>query len=295
MTHPLPIATFSIAATDGQDWGIAVASKFLAVGSVVPAAVAGVGAIATQAMGNTAYKSDGLRHLREGLTAAEVVAALTAADPDRDHRQLGVVDKDGNGATYTGSACFDWAGGRVGPGVACQGNILSGPEVVDAMMASFSSSQGALTSRLLAALAAGDEAGGDRRGRQSAAILVVRANAGYGGHDDRMVDLRVDDHPQPVAELNRLLRLWRLHFESPDQEQLVPLDQDVLERVRRALFQLGRTVPDASADETLDALQAWAGMENLEERCGSRTLMDPLVMSLLEERAWARLHPGTAT
>ena len=283
----MPIATFSIAATDGRDWGVAVASKFLAVGSVVPAAVAGLGAIATQAMGNTSFKSDGLRHLEQGLPAADVVAVLTAADPDRDHRQLGVVDKDGNGATFTGSACFDWAGGRVGRGVACQGNILTGPEVVDAMMASFTSSHGGLTSRLLGALVAGDEAGGDSRGRQSAAILVVRANAGYGGHDDRMVDLRVDDHQRPIPELQRLVRIWRLHFEAPDPTELVPLDQEVLELVQRSLCRLGRTEPTASREETLDALQAWAGMENLEERCRSRDQIDPLVMGLLEERASA--------
>ncbi len=288
----MPIATFSIAATDGQDWGVAVASKFLAVGSVVPAAVAGLGAIATQAMGNTSFKADGLRYLDQGLAAADVVATLTAADPDRDHRQLGVVDKDGNGATFTGSACFDWAGGRVGPGVACQGNILTGPEVVDAMMASFTSSHGGLTGRLLESLVAGDEAGGDRRGRQSAAILVVRTNAGYGGHDDRMVDLRVDDHPRPIPELQRLVRIWRLHFETPDPAELVPLDEAVLERVRRCLYRLGRTEPTASREEAVDALQAWAGMENLEERCRSRDQVDPLVMSLLEERASGQPERG---
>ena len=288
----MPIATFSIAATDGQDWGVAVASKFLAVGSVVPAAVAGLGAIATQAMGNTSFKADGLRYLDQGLAAADVVATLTAADPDRDHRQLGVVDKDGNGATFTGSACFGWAGGRVGPGVACQGNILTGAEVVDAMMASFTSSHGGLTGRLLESLVAGDEAGGDRRGRQSAAILVVRANAGYGGHDDRMVDLRVDDHPRPIPELQRLVRIWRLHFETPDPAELVPLDEAVLERVRRSLYRLGRTEPTASREEAVDALQAWAGIENLEERCRSRDQVDPLVMSLLEERASGQPERG---
>ncbi len=279
------IATFSIAATDGTDWGVAVASKFLAVGSAVPAAAAGVGAIATQAMANTAYRPDGLRWLGQGLPAAEVVAALTGADPEREHRQLGVVDKAGGAATYTGSACFSWAGGRTGPGCACQGNILAGPEVVDAMMADFAASHGGLTSRLLGALVAGDTAGGDRRGRQSAAILVVRAGAGYGGFDDRMVDLRVDDHTEPIPELVRLVDLWRLHFEAPDPEQMLPLDDQLLERVRRSLTRMGRTAATASREQTLDALQAWAGMENLEERCHSREQMDPLVMRLLEERA----------
>ncbi|MHB1501261.1 MAG: DUF1028 domain-containing protein [Candidatus Dormibacteria bacterium] len=178
MSTSMPIATFSIAATDGTDWGVAVASKFLAVGSAVPAAAAGVGAIATQAMANTAYRPDGLRWLNQDLPASEVVAALTGADPEREHRQLGVVDRAGGAATYTGSACFSWAGGRTGPGCACQGNILAGPEVVDAMIADFAASHGGLTGRLLGALLAGDAAGGDRRGRQSAAILVVRAGQG---------------------------------------------------------------------------------------------------------------------
>lgn len=282
------IATFSIVATDGRDWGVAVASKFLAVGSVVPAATAEVGAVATQAMGNTSYKNEGLRLLAQGRSATEVVAALTGADPDRDHRQLGVVDRDGNAATFTGSACFEWAGGRVGAGVACQGNILAGPEVVDAMMAAFAPSRGALAGRLLEALAAGDRAGGDRRGRQSAAVLVVRPNAGYGGRDDRMVDLRVDDHQDPIPELTRLMHLWRLQFESPDPADLVPVDEQMLDRLRHSLQRLGRVGTTASRDETLDALQAWAGMENLEERCRSRDHVDPLVLSLLEERAAAQ-------
>jgi len=275
------IATFSIAATDGTDWGVAVASKFLAVGTAVPGAASGVGAIATQALANTSYKAEGLRLLSQGLSAEDVVEQLTKADDGRDHRQLGVVDGSGGAATYTGSACFDWAGGKVGPGCACQGNILAGEAVVDALLDSFVGSGGPLTSRLLEALQAADLAGGDRRGRQSAAILVVRAEAGYGGFDDRMVDLRVDDHETPIPELFRLVDLWRVHFEEPDSADLIPIDAEVLERLRAALYKRGLVSASAPREETLDAFQAWAGMENLEQRCRSRDLVDPLVLRVL--------------
>ncbi len=275
------IATFSIAATDGTDWGVAVASKFLAVGAAVPAAASGSGAIATQALANTSYKVEGLRLLSSGVGAQDVVEQLTGADEGRDHRQLGVVDRSGGAATYTGSACFDWAGGKVGPGCACQGNILAGEAVVDALLDQFRSSGGSLASRLLRALEAGDMAGGDRRGRQSAAILVVRAGAGYGGFDDRMVDLRVDDHETPIPELVRLVDLWRVHFEEPDASELLPLDAEVVERLRQALFSRGLVAAGAPREQTLDAFQAWAGMENLEQRCQSRDLIDPLVLRVL--------------
>lgn len=279
------IATFSIAATDGVDWGVAVASKFLAAGSVVPAAASGVGAIATQAMGNTSYKAEGLRLLREGASAASVVEMLTEADPERAHRQLGVVDRTGQAASYTGSACFDWAGSKTGPGFTCQGNILTGPEVVDAMAASFEASSGPLAGRLLESLRAGDHSGGDSRGRQSAALLVVRSGAGYGGFDDRMMDLRVDDHPQPIPELERLVRLWRLHFETPNVAEMIPIDDKVLKLLRSGLERLGRLSGAVSDEQVLDAFQRWAGMENLEERCTSRKLVDPLVLSALADAA----------
>lgn len=285
MPTPSPVrrvATFSIAATDGVDWGVAVASKFLAVGSAVPAAAASVGALATQALANTSYKGRGLELLAQGRTAGEVVEILTAADPQREHRQLGVVDRDGGAATFTGSACFEWAGGRTGKGCACQGNILAGAQVVDSLLSSFEISQGRLSERLLRALAAGDAAGGDRRGRQSAAILVVRAGAGYGGFDDRMIDLRVDDHPQPVAELGRLVDLWRLHFEAPDPGDLIPADEATVERVRQALERRGRISGSSDRDAVFMALEAWAGMVNLEERCGRRDVVDPLLLGVLE-------------
>ncbi|HVB53100.1 MAG TPA: DUF1028 domain-containing protein [Candidatus Acidoferrales bacterium] len=276
------IATFSIVATDGVDWGVAVASKFLAVGSAVPAAQAEVGAIATQAFANTGYKQLGLDLLEVGRPASEVVEVLTGDDEGREHRQLGVVDRHGGAATYTGSKCFEWAGGRTGKGCACQGNILAGPEVVDSLLSVFEASTGELVDRLMAALAAGDQAGGDRRGRQSAAILVVRRHAGYGGFDDRMVDLRVEDHPTPIPELSRLLDLWRLYFEKVSPESLLPVDDAVYTRLRSALERAGRLPESASTEQLWSAFDAWVSEENLEERVPSREAVDPLVLAKLE-------------
>jgi uncharacterized Ntn-hydrolase superfamily protein len=276
------VATFSICATDGRDFGVAVASKFLAVGSVVPWAGAGIGALATQAMANTSYGPGGLQLLSEGLPAQVVVERLTAADPERDHRQLGIVDRDGGSATYTGSACFEWAGGRTAPGCACQGNILTGPEVADALLDTFLASSGDLCDRLLAALNAGDLAGGDRRGRESAALLVVRKDSGYGGLDDRMIDLRVDDHPDPVSELQRLARLWRVYFEETDEAALLPVDEGLLRRLRTGLLRRGVQVKGEDRDSVFVALEAWGGMENLEERLSGRDRLDPVVLKMLE-------------
>jgi uncharacterized Ntn-hydrolase superfamily protein len=205
--HP---ATFSIVAADPEagEVGVAVASRFFAVGTVVPHARAGVGAVATQSFANTTYGPRGLELLERGLTPEEAVAVLLRADEGREQRQVGVVAADGRSATYSGTGCNAWAGGRSGPGYAVQGNILTGEEVVAAMERAFLGSAGKpLAERLFAALAAGDAAGGDKRGRQSAALLVVRAGAGYGGFTDRAVDLRVDDHPDPFGELERLLGL----------------------------------------------------------------------------------------
>jgi uncharacterized Ntn-hydrolase superfamily protein len=206
--------TFSIVAcapapAGGTTWGVAVASKFLAVGAAVPAAAVGAGAIATQAHVNLAYRPEGLALLARGHAAGDVLAALTAADTGREARQAGAVDRDGRGATYTGGECHPWAGGVAGAGYAIQGNILSGPEVVAAMAATWLADgpERPLARRLLAALAAGEAAGGDRRGRQSAALLVVEKGRGYAGTSDAAVDLRVDDHPAPIPELARLLDL----------------------------------------------------------------------------------------
>ena len=247
--------TFSIVGRLGDATGVAVASKFLAVGAAVPAAEAGAGAVATQSFANLAYRPQGLALLRAGRSAQETLDALVADDERREQRQAGVVDLRGGAATFTGTACHPWAGGRTGDGYAVQGNILTGPGVVAAMEAAWLASSGDLAGRLLAALAAGDDAGGDRRGRQSAALLVVRPGAGYGGESDVEVDLRVDDHPAPVAELARLLDLHRLYFGKPDPATLLDLTGDLAAEVDRLVSALGH----ASLDD-------WAGVENYEER-----------------------------
>jgi uncharacterized Ntn-hydrolase superfamily protein len=271
--------TFSIVArsADGQSHGVAVASKFLAVGAAVPAAEARVGALATQSYANLAYRPQGLTLLRTGVAAADVVAGLTAADPGRAQRQLGVVAATGTGATYTGAECHEWAGGTAGDGYAVQGNLLTGPEVVAEMeQAWLASDPGApLGRRLLAALAAGDRAGGDRRGRQSAALLVVAQGQGYGGTSDVVAELRVDDHPDPVPELSRLLDLHGLYFDKPDPATLVELAGPLADEVAGRLAALGYPDPDLGA-----ALASWAGVANLEERLVPGQI-DPLVLAHL--------------
>ncbi|HET7430687.1 MAG TPA: DUF1028 domain-containing protein [Nocardioides sp.] len=251
--------TFSIVArsADGESWGVAVASKFLAVGSAVPAAVAGVGAIATQADANVAYKGQALAHLDEGATASVALQRLLEEDEGRDHRQVGIVDSDGGAASHTGHACLDWAGSVTGDGYAIQGNILAGDFVVAAMQDVFEASDPdePLARRLLAALAAGDDAGGDRRGRQSAALLVVREGAGYGGGDDIAVDLRVDDHPDPVTELNRLLDLNDLYLTASTESEKVAITDDLRAEIEHLLHERG-----------YDDLNSWAGTENYEMR-----------------------------
>ncbi|MBZ5733317.1 DUF1028 domain-containing protein [Nocardioides sp. TRM66260-LWL] len=251
--------TFSIVArsADGETWGVAVASKFLAVGSAVPAAVAGVGAIATQADANVSWKGLALSHLDEGATAAVALERLVEEDEGRDHRQVGIVDVDGNAASHTGPACLDWAGGVTGAGYAIQGNILTGEDVVLAMEAAFLESDETLPleQRLFAALAAGDAAGGDSRGRQSAALLVVRDGAGYGGLDDIAVDLRVDDHADPIGELARLMELQELYLTASREDEKVPVD-DALRAELEAF---------ATAGGHRDFL-AWVGTENHEMR-----------------------------
>jgi uncharacterized Ntn-hydrolase superfamily protein len=201
------VATFSIVACDVErrEWGIAVQSRVLAVGSIVPFAKGDVGAVATQSYANTTFGPKGLELLAQGTPADIVVQTLTSGDVDRRKRQLAVVDRSGSIACYTGEECLEWAGSKSGRNYSCQGNILSGPEVVEEMAKAFEDTEGRLADRMMAALFAGQEAGGDRRGQQSAAILVVKKDAGYGGFDDRMIDLRVDDHETPIDELKRLL------------------------------------------------------------------------------------------
>ncbi len=267
--------TFSIVARseDGESWGVAVASKFLAVGSAVPAAVAGIGAVATQAEANVAYKPMALAHLDEGATAQVALDRLLEDDDGRDHRQVGIVDVDGNAATHTGEECFDWAGGETGPGVAIQGNILAGPQVVSAMREAWDASAGEprLERRLLQALTAGDHAGGDKRGRQSAALLVVREGAGYGGGDDVAADLRVDDHPDPCAEMARLLDLHELYLTASTDEEKVPVDDALQNELDERARDLGH------AD-----FNAWVGTENYEMRVGDGWV-DQRVLGIIRE------------
>ena len=208
------IATFSIVARDPAtgELGIAVASRFFAVGAVVPWAQAGVGAVATQSFANTSFGWRGLDLLEKGKTPEEIVHLLLKTDTDPERRQFGIVAADGQSATYTGSQCLSWAGGRHGPNYAVQGNILAGEAVVTAMESTFLSTTGTLADRLYAALLAGEKNGGDSRGKQSAAMLVVKANAGYGGYTDRAIDIRVDDHPEPFIELGRLLNIAQMNY-----------------------------------------------------------------------------------
>jgi uncharacterized Ntn-hydrolase superfamily protein len=271
--------TFSIVArsADGTTYGVGVASKFLAVGAVVPAAAAGVGALATQAWANLAYRPDGMRLLAEGRSAQETLAALTAPDEQREDRQIGAVDREGRSASYTGSRCMTWAGGRTGPGYAIQGNILTGPEVVEAMDNAWlgTDEDEPLARRLLAALVAGDRAGGDSRGRQSAALYVVTPEGGYGGGNDVLVDLRVDDHPDPVPELGRILDIHELLFGKPDLDACLPLEGELAAEVSARLGTAGHTGETPEA-----ALSSWAGVENLEDRLVPGRI-DPVVLDHL--------------
>jgi uncharacterized Ntn-hydrolase superfamily protein len=274
--------TFSIVACDpdGEQLGVAVASKFLAVGAVVPWLEARVGAIATQALANTRYGADGLALLRGGASAREALDAVLAADAGRDERQAGFVDARGRGATHTGQDCMAWAGGRTGPGYAVQGNILTGPDVVEAMATAHEASSGALAERLLLALAAGDAAGGDRRGRQSAAIAVVAPGGGYGGNDDNLVDLRVDDHDDPVGELRRLYAIHALLTGATPEQDLLALDGDLAGEVRDLLARTGYH-GEPGADGLGEALRAFVGVENLEARWWDEARIDPVVLAQL--------------
>jgi|SRR5471032_62752 len=275
------VATYSIAACDleaGQ-WGVATQSKFLAVGSVVPWAEPHVGAIATQAYANPRYGRDGLELLREGLVATEVVQRLTDADDGRDHRQLGVVDATGGSATYTGAECMDWAGGLTGPCFAAQGNILVGEETVAALAMTFAATEGRpLAERLLECLAAAQSAGGDRRGQQSAALLVVERDGGYASLSDILVDLRVDDHEYPVAELARLHDIHSLLFGKTARAEWLEVDDALRAELTERLGRLGYR------GDLERALGDWSGTENLEERVDGVARIDPVVLEELRRR-----------
>ena len=282
--------TFSIVARDPQagESGIAVQSKFLAVGAVVPWAKAGVGAIATQSWANTSYGPRGLELLASGLSVQETLAQLIGEDDGRASRQVGIVGVDGQPATFTGDQCFPWAGGQVGEHYTCQGNILVGKDTVLAMARTFEQTTGRLCDRLVAALAAGQAAGGDSRGQQSAALLVVRQGGGYGGFNDRFIDLRVDDHPQPINELQRILQLHKLYLFPPDPADILVIDHDVARELQQLLTVLGdyQGAISGSYDEvTRAAFRKFSGRENLEERWFEDARVDRTVLEFLRQKA----------
>lgn len=279
------ITTFSIVARNEAtgDFGIAVASKFLAVGSAVGYAEATVGAVATQSYANTSYGPRTLAGLKAGLTLEGIQQSFAATDDNYDLRQYGLVDAKGNSITFTGKSCFPWAGGIAKKNLAIQGNILAGPEVVERMLNVFETSTLEFPEKLLATLQAGDDAGGDKRGKQSAALLVVKEKGGYGGFDDRYIDLRVDDHTIPIPELSRLLKLYYLYFDKPLQENILGIKGEIAERLTKVLVNSGHLAaaqPWGEASEK--ALRDLAGIENLEERMLGPGQVDKLVLEHLE-------------
>jgi uncharacterized Ntn-hydrolase superfamily protein len=269
------VSTYSICAVDleASQWGVAVQSKFLSVGSVVPHAAPRVGAIATQSYANPRYGPDGLALLREGLSAEETVERLTAADEGRAQRQLGIVDGKGRAASYTGEGCHDWAGHRTGDGYAAQGNILVSAETVDALAETFEATAGKpLAVRLLHCLDTAQAAGGDRRGQQSASLLVVGPNQGYAGLSDIVVDLRVEDHALPLTELRRVYKLHDELFGETPRSEWIEVDDELRREIRDRLAAVGH-----------ERLEDWAGQENLEDRVDGEDAIDPVVLEKLRE------------
>lgn len=286
-----PIATFSIVAYDPgrREWGVAVQSKFLAVAALVSWARAGAGAIATQSYVNLSYGSEGLEMLVTGKSAEQVLESLTSADDESHLRQIGIVDRQGRAASFTGEGCHDWKGHVVGDGYACQGNILV-PGTVEAMAEAFERARagpGELSDWLVSALEAGQAAGGDSRGRQAAGVMVVRHNGGYGGRTDRYLDLRVDDDPEPIPKLKQLVELHHLYFGQVDPDDLIPL-ASVAGELQAILKHTGDYDGPQSGifdEPTRTALMALVGRENLEERWyGQRDNIDRTVVEFLRER-----------
>jgi len=264
-------STFSIVAYDRDEpaWGIAVASKFPAVGSLVPWAQAGAGAVATQAYADVSFGPRGLALMASGMSARETLTRLLEGDEEREQRQVGLVDAHGQAVSFTGTACFEWAGGRTGPGYAIQGNILAGEQVVNAMEKAYLETEGRLPTRLYAALLAGDRAGGDRRGRQSAAIYVAKPEGGYGGTSDQWIDYRVDDHEDPVPRLGELLEIHELYFGKSDVKDRVALTGEPLQQLQEIMVRKGyleETIDGAYGELTKVALRKFTGNENFEER-----------------------------
>lgn len=283
------VSTFSIVAHDPLtgELGVGVASRFLAVGAVVPCAEAGVGAVATQAAANLSFGPDGLELLRAGRSPREVVETLTSGDQGRSHRQIGIVDTRGGAAAWTGTDCLPWAGHVTGSGFAAQGNILSGEAVVRAMAESFEQTTGPLPERLIAALAAGQGRGGDSRGQQSAALFVVKEKGSYGGYTDRYVDLRVDDHAAPVDELHRLLELHRLYFGPTAHANLTRVAGNVARLVQEMLTHAGAytgPIDGIYNQTTKDAFRRWCSVENFEERWREDDLVDREILAFMRRR-----------
>ncbi|HET9341468.1 MAG TPA: DUF1028 domain-containing protein [Candidatus Eremiobacteraceae bacterium] len=271
MLHP---STFSIVAcdTDTSEVGVAVQSKFLSVGSAVPWAIGGVGAIATQAWANTTYGPRGLALLQEGKAPEEVIDWLTSSDEHRDERQLGIVDATGRSATYTGVHCMDWAGGIAGANFAAQGNILAGKGVVDGLASAFQQTRGYLADRLIAALRAGQAAGGDRRGKQSAALYIAKPGGGYAGFNDRYVDLRVDDHPDPIEELARILELHKLYFFKAEPHDVLTIDASLKNEIDSLVARAGAK-----------SLVEFMHRENLENRVRDDDTVDKQTLGYLRD------------
>jgi uncharacterized Ntn-hydrolase superfamily protein len=277
--------TFSIVAydPDSESWGVAVASKCLAVGHAVPWGAAGAGAVATQALANLSYGRDALALMGEGASADETVPQLVADDPLAAQRQVGVVDAQGRAASYTGPGCLDWKGNIVDGEVTVQGNLLAGPQVIESMLAAYrAAGDEPFVNRLLQAVEAGEAAGGDRRGRQSAGLRVWRKGAAYGGSLDMAVDLRVDDNPEPVAELRRLVDLHDLYFCRPAPGTLLELNDDLRGEITDALTALGYA-PDELGG-FVPAFDRWVGTENYEERNVPGSI-DPRVLDALRRQA----------
>jgi uncharacterized Ntn-hydrolase superfamily protein len=280
------VATFSIVGFDPEtkELGIAVQSKFLGVGAVVPWAKAGVGAVATQSYANTSYGPRGLEYMASGKTAQETVELLIADDEDRELRQFGIVDANGNAATYTGTCCYDWAGGVTGKNYAAQGNILVSEETVEAMGDTFEKSEGTLAHRLITALDAGQAAGGDSRGKQSAAVLIVKEKGGYGGFNDRALDLRVDDHPEPIKELIRIYHLHQLYFNKPKRENVVAIEGVIKEELAAQLLRIGYLQTQNPDEAQLaESLRTFIHTENFEEREQEQGKIDLEVLEYMKQ------------
>jgi uncharacterized Ntn-hydrolase superfamily protein len=284
--------TFSIVAYDPNEeaWGVGVASKFLAVGALVSWARAGSGAVATQSFCKVGFGPDGLAMMAEGKSAQETLDFLLANDPGAALRQVGIVDARGGSAAHTGVDCFDWKGHIIGEGFTCQGNILTGGDVLDSMAQTFTSASGELADRLVAALLAGDAAGGDKRGRQGAAVVVVKAGGGYGGDTDRYLDLRVDDDPQPVQKLERLVGLHHLFFGKPLLEDQLPITADIARELQTFMRGEGYFQAEANGiwdDTAKQSFWAMVGSENLEERWNldrDTDVIDRLALDYLREQ-----------